>query len=65
MPSATERHYTVPEIAKNWHLNEGVVRRLFSEAMGVIQVGTGSRTYLRIPESVLQRVHRERMKGSI
>jgi hypothetical protein len=55
----------VPEIAKNWHLNEGVVRRLFSEAMGVIQVGTGSRTYLRIPESVLQRVHRERMKGSI
>ena len=61
-----ERHYSVGEIAEIWGLSEKTVRRMFEEEDGVLQWGTPEtrrkRGYvtLRIPESVLLRVHRKR-----
>jgi hypothetical protein len=61
-----ERHYSVAEIAEIWGLSEKTVRRMFEEEDGVLQWGTPEtrrkRGYitLRIPESVLLRVHRKR-----
>ena len=61
-----ERHYSVADIAKMWALSEKTVRRMFEEEEGVLQWGSPEtrrkRGYitLRIPESVLLRVHRKR-----
>jgi hypothetical protein len=64
--SELERHYTVAEVAEMWGLSETKVRHLFRDAPGVLQ--TKLRTLrprkrqhvgLRIPESVLIRVHGE------
>jgi hypothetical protein len=67
---ALERHYSVPEIAELWHVSEKTVRRLFENEGGVLRWGSPEeisrlrhkRGYcnLRIPESVLIRVHRRR-----
>jgi hypothetical protein len=61
----SERHYTVAEIAEMWNLSAETVRRLFGNEPGVLVIGdddpdSGTRRYrtLRIPESVLTRVHR-------
>ncbi|MGD0509160.1 MAG: hypothetical protein ABSA27_15265 [Terriglobales bacterium] len=63
---ALERHYSVAEVAKMWALSEKTVRRMFGDEDGVLNWGApetrrkrGYRT-LRIPESVLHRVHRKR-----
>jgi len=63
---ALEQHYSVAEVAKMWALSEKTVRRMFQDEDGVLNWGTpetrrkrGYRT-LRIPESVLHRVHRKR-----
>ncbi len=68
---ALERHYTVLEIAEMWSLSEKTVRRMFEQEEGVLQWGSPEtrrkRGYitLRIPESVLQRVHlKRRLKAS-
>ena len=59
-----ERHYTVAEVAKLWNLRPDAVRRLFRNEPGVLILGDanprGKRRYLtiRIPVSVLERVHR-------
>jgi hypothetical protein len=59
-----ERHYEVDEIAKMWHLSRDTIRRIFFSEPGVLKVvrpGTRykrSHVTLRIPESVLRRVHR-------
>jgi hypothetical protein len=65
----TERHYCVAEIAEAWVLSTHVVRDLFANEPGVIAIGedksTGrKRRYvtLRIPESVVARVH-ARLQG--
>jgi MarR-like DNA-binding transcriptional regulator SgrR of sgrS sRNA len=61
-----ERHYSVSEIAKMWALSEKTVRRMFEDEEGVLQWGSPEtrrkRGYitLRIPESVLLRVHQNR-----
>lgn len=61
-----ERHYSVTEIAKMWALSEKTVRRMFEDEEGVLQWGSPEtrrkRGYitLRIPESVLHRVHQKR-----
>ena len=57
-----ERHYTVPELAENWHLSPLVVRKLFEKEPGVVifsQPKTNKRIYrtLRIPDSVAKRVY--------
>jgi hypothetical protein len=62
---AFERHYTVREIAVLWQLSEDTVRRCFQGEPGVVRIATcrkgSKRRYitLRIPESVVERVHRK------
>lgn len=60
-----ERHYTIAEIAALWCLSKDAVRRLFAKELGVLVLGHAEgRAYkrryttLRIPESVVERVHR-------
>jgi hypothetical protein len=59
-----ERHYTIKEIALMWNLSPHAVRRIFQNEPGVLVLGDQSNprrrryTTLRIPESVLDRVHR-------
>ena len=62
-PPIQERPYTVQEIAEAWNMSENLVRRLFEKEPGVVIFNTDrphKRTYktIRIPESVLLRVHR-------
>lgn len=58
-----ERHYTIQEIAAAWAVSEATVRRLFEQEAGTIILsvvkGVGRRPCktLRIPETVLRRVH--------
>ncbi len=65
---ALERHYSVNEIAKSWGLSGNTIRRIFEKEPGVIEWGTAesrfSRGYrtLRIPESVMMRVHQRLRK---
>jgi hypothetical protein len=66
--SFAERHYAVAEIAALWNLSSDAVRKLFQDEPGVLVLGgqgaAHKRRYttLRIPESVLQRVHRRMTK---
>jgi hypothetical protein len=62
--SALERHFSIQEIAEAWGLCENSVRELFKAEPGVIRIerprSRYKRTYttLRIPASVVERVHR-------
>lgn len=67
---ANEKHYSVIEIAKLWALSEKTVRRIFEREPGVIRWSReeklhkrGYRT-LRVPETVLHRVHRKLRQAS-
>jgi len=61
---AIERHYTVDEIAKLWAFDRDTIRKLFAKEPGVLALANapirGKRRYttLRVPESVMLRVHR-------
>lgn len=61
---AMERHYTIAEIATLWHLNYKTVRRFFGSEPGVLIFGPGERRFkrshvsMRVPETVMLRVHR-------
>ena len=61
--SALEKHYSIREIAKLWGLSVGAVRPLFRDRADVVRLGNGERRNqrgyitLRVPESVVQRVH--------
>jgi hypothetical protein len=63
---ATERHYSVSEVAELWKLSSGAVRKLFQNEPGVLAIGEPRPKYgrqrgyvtLRIPQSVLDRAHR-------
>jgi hypothetical protein len=64
-PLAVERHYSPAEIAELWSLSADCVRKIFENEPGVLVIGNGqvkrgkrSYTTLRIPQSVLDRVHR-------
>src|ERR1035438_3992302 len=69
---ANEKHYSVIEISKLWALSEKTVRRIFEREPGVIRWSReeklhkrGYRT-LRVPETVLHRVHRKlRISGGL
>lgn len=69
MQSAIERHYTVLEVSDLWQLHPDTVRKLFRDQPGVLKIGHKERrnkqgyVTLRIPESVLARVHSERTKA--
>jgi len=65
LPSFAERHFTVAEIAAMWNLSPDSVRRIFEREPGVLALGGDGSTRhkgryitLRIPESVVERVHR-------
>jgi hypothetical protein len=63
-PSFAERHYAIAEIAELWSLSCDVVRKLFEREPGVLVLGGQNAphkrryTTLRIPETVVRRVHR-------
>ncbi len=64
MNTAVEQPYQIPAITKMWGLSEDTVRSLFKAEAGVLVIarpGTAKkRKYvsMRVPESVLHRVHR-------
>jgi hypothetical protein len=61
---AMEKHYTVGEIADRWHVDYSTARSMFEHEPGVLRFGPGERRNkrshisLRVPESVMVRVHR-------
>lgn len=63
-PGPEERHYAPSEVADFWHVDVEMIRRIFRDepAVMVLQSPTkkGKRPYktIRIPQSVLERVHR-------
>lgn len=62
---ANEKHYSVAELAKLWKLSERTIRRMFENEPGVLCWGSSERRFkrgyktLRIPETVMLRVHRQ------
>jgi hypothetical protein len=64
LDGALERHFSAKEIAELWGLCENSVRQLFKNEPGVVRIqrprSRWKRAYttLRIPKSVLDRVHR-------
>ena len=67
---ASEKHYSVIEIAKLWALSEKTVRRIFEREPDVIHWSTEEKLHkrvyrtLRVPETVLHRVHRKLRRAS-
>jgi hypothetical protein len=66
---SVERHYSPAEIGEMWNLSADCVRNIFENEPGVLVIGNsitrrGKRTYktLRIPQSVLDRVHKRMSK---
>lgn len=65
---ALERHFSVQEVAEMWTLRENSIRAIFKSEPGVVLIerprGRWKRGYstLRIPQSVLERVHRRMSK---
>lgn len=59
--AASERHYSIQQIAELWGVSENTVRRSFEDYPGVLKIGIRRhRVTLRIPDSVLRRFHKER-----
>jgi hypothetical protein len=60
-----EKHYLVSELSVMWNLSENTIRRMFENEPGVLKWGTTEGrfkrryTTLRIPETVVLRVHRQ------
>jgi hypothetical protein len=61
---SAEKHYSVLELAALWNLSENTIRRIFENEPGVLKWGSKEGrfkrryTTLRIPETVVLRVHR-------
>jgi hypothetical protein len=67
--ASVERHYSPAEIGEIWNLSADCVRNIFENEQGVLVIGNsgshrGKRRYktLRIPQSVLDRVHKRMSK---
>ncbi len=65
---AFEKHYSISEIVELWGLSEKTIRRIFAGEPDVLECHEEQRfkrayRTLRIPESVLQRVHRRIRKA--
>ncbi|SRR6266699_5326236 len=62
-PETGQKHYTPQELAKLWEVSVQTIREIFKHEAGVLKIGSnGTRTRrryktLRIPESVVERVH--------
>jgi predicted transcriptional regulator len=65
-----EKHYSVPELAKNWGLSESTIRRILTEEPGVLRLAHEETRYkrryttLRVPERVARRIYR-RLQGVV
>lgn len=65
-----ERHYSVAELAAVWNLSKQTIRRLFQDEPDVVRIGEQEvrhrRMYvtLRIPETVVRRVHQRLRKSA-
>jgi hypothetical protein len=66
---SVQRHYSPAEIAELWSLSADCVRKIFENEPGVLVIGNTqpkrwkrSYTTLRIPQTVLDRVHRRLSK---
>lgn len=63
MSEAFEKHLTVFEVAELWGLSHTTIRKIFESEQGVIMFGSDEtrwsrkRKTMRIPESVIKRVH--------
>ena len=60
LSSAMEQHFTPAEIGKLWGVSAPTVVRWFQDEPGVLRLegrGRGSRKHMRIPLSVMERVH--------
>jgi hypothetical protein len=68
--TALERHYRPDELAETWGLSVKVIREIFSSEPGVLKVDRpetrNKRGYctIRIPESVVVRVHKRLTGGT-
>jgi len=69
---ATEHHYSVKQVPEMWGISEATIRRVFCDEPGVLAVSmpqlTKNRKHkphvlLRIPASVVARVHKLRSGG--
>jgi hypothetical protein len=66
----SERHFTVSEVAKLWRFSDDKIRAIFRNEVGVLKLACPEKLHkrgyvsLRIPESVLKRVH-ERLHGKV
>lgn len=66
--AALEKHYTVAEVASLWQLSEDSIRRIFRDHPGVLKLSSPEQRFkrgycvLRIPESVVQKMHAD-MRG--
>ena len=64
IPDPGERHYSPLEVAELWNVNVETIRRKFEDEPGVLvfqgPIKKGKRSYktMRIPQSVLERVHK-------
>jgi len=62
--AAFEQHFSVQQVSQMWGLGVDIVRRIFAQEEGVVRIGHPETlhkrryTTLRIPESVMRRVHR-------
>ena len=62
---AAEKHYSVSELANPWGLSERTIRRMFENEPGVLCWGSSESRFkrgyktLRVPETVMLRVHRQ------
>jgi hypothetical protein len=67
---AFERHYSVADLVTLWGLSEKTIRRIFVGEPGVLEWGHDEERFkrgyktMRIPQSVVQRVHRRMRKVS-
>ncbi len=65
-----EKHYSVNDLSALWNLSKQTIRRLFQDEPGVVKIGERDvrhkRGYvtLRIPESVVRRVHQRLCKSA-
>ena len=65
MSTALEKHFTIPELAKLWHLDYKTVQRWFEDREDVLKFGREHRASkrrhvsIRIPASVAEQVYRE------
>jgi hypothetical protein len=63
-PIPIERHFTATDVADMWKFDVETIRRLFDDEPGMVVLQTpikkGKRPYrtIRIPQTVLDRVHR-------